>query len=131
MSLFSHLELVKDNRSTINQHHNLVDVLFLIISAVTSGCEGWQDIEVYGESKINWLRKFRPFNNGIPTRHSIARIFRTVDTDSLLLSMYSWVNQHRIKSNQPIIAFDGKTIRGASIWRIRYILFLHSTVKQD
>lgn len=114
MSLFSHLELVKDNRSTINQHHNLVDVLFLIISAVTSGCEGWQDIEVYGESKIDWLKKFRPFNNGIPTRHSIARIFRTVDTESLLLSMYSWVNQQRVKSNQPIIAFDGKTIRGAS-----------------
>ncbi|MEM5546404.1 transposase family protein, partial [Pseudoalteromonas fuliginea] len=44
MSLFSHLELVKDNRSHINQHHNLVDVLFLIITAVTSGCENWQDI---------------------------------------------------------------------------------------
>ena len=58
MSLFSHLELVKDNRSTINQYHNLVDVLFLIICAVTSGCEGWQDIEVYGESKIDWLKNF-------------------------------------------------------------------------
>ncbi|WP_425469296.1 transposase family protein [Pseudoalteromonas neustonica] len=46
MSLFSHLEPVKDNRSTINQHHKLVYVLFLIISAVTSGCECWQDIEV-------------------------------------------------------------------------------------
>ncbi|MEI8668304.1 ISAs1-like element ISPsesp1 family transposase [Pseudoalteromonas sp. B131b] len=114
MSLFSHLELVKDNRSHINQHHNLVDVLFLIITAVTSGCENWQDIEIYGESKLNWLRGFRSFKNGIPTRHSIARIFRTVDTDSLLLAMYSWVNQNRVKSAHPVIAFDGKTIRGAS-----------------
>lgn len=37
MSLFSHLELVKDNRSHINQHNNLFDVLFLIITAVKSG----------------------------------------------------------------------------------------------
>ncbi|MCO7191048.1 transposase family protein, partial [Pseudoalteromonas sp. XMcav2-N] len=32
MSLFSHLELVEDKRSSINQHHDLTDVLFLIIS---------------------------------------------------------------------------------------------------
>lgn len=40
MSLFSHLELVKDNRSHINQHNNLFDVLFLIITAVKSGGGG-------------------------------------------------------------------------------------------
>lgn len=52
MSLFSHLELVEDKRSSINQHHDLTDVLFLIISAVLSGCEGWKDIEVFGRSKL-------------------------------------------------------------------------------
>ncbi|CAH9050029.1 ISAs1 family transposase ISPsesp1 [Pseudoalteromonas sp. CIP111854] len=114
MSLFSHLELVKENRSTINQHHNLVDIMFLIISAITSGCKGWQDIEIYGNKKLTWLRRFRPFVHGIPTRHSIARIFRGLDSDSLLLALYSWVNQQREKSGMPVIAFDGKTIRGAS-----------------
>lgn len=114
MSLFSHLELVKENRSTINQHHNLVDIMFLIISAITSGCEGWQDIEIYGNKKLPWLRRFRSFAHGIPTRHSIARIFRGLDSDSLLLALYSWVNQQREKSGMPVIAFDGKTIRGAS-----------------
>ena len=46
VSLFSRLELAKDNRSIINQYHNLVDVLFLI-RVVTPGGEEWQDIEVY------------------------------------------------------------------------------------
>ncbi|KZN44496.1 hypothetical protein N476_05730 [Pseudoalteromonas luteoviolacea H33] len=53
MSLFSHLELVKESRSTINQHQNLVDIMFLIISAITSGCEGWQDIEIYGNKNCH------------------------------------------------------------------------------
>ncbi|TMO67766.1 hypothetical protein CWC18_00015 [Pseudoalteromonas aurantia] len=89
MSLFSHLELVKENRSTINQHYNLVDIIFLIISAITSGCEGWQGIEIYGNKKLPWLRRFRSFAHGIPTRHSIAHIFRGLDNDSLLLALYS------------------------------------------
>lgn len=91
-----------------------MDVLFLVISAVTAGCEGWKDIEIYGHSKLNWLRQFRPFNAGIPNRHSIARIFRVIDTDSLVLSLFSWVNEHRQKSAKPVIAFDGKTLRGTS-----------------
>ena len=114
MSLFSHLELVEDKRSSINQHHDLTDVLFLIISAVLSGCEGWKDIEVFGHSKLPWLRQFRAFKHGIPTRHSIARILKTVETDSLVLALFSWVNEQRSQSGRPIIAFDGKTLRGAS-----------------
>ncbi|QQQ65451.1 transposase family protein [Pseudoalteromonas sp. GCY] len=51
-SLFSHLELVEGKRSSINQHHDLTDVLFLIISALLSSCEGWKDIEVFGHGKL-------------------------------------------------------------------------------
>ncbi|PHI34750.1 glutamyl-tRNA amidotransferase [Pseudoalteromonas sp. GCY] len=42
----------------MNQHHALTDVLFLIISAVLSDCEGWKDTEIFGRSKRPWLRQF-------------------------------------------------------------------------
>ncbi|NOU51928.1 transposase family protein [Pseudoalteromonas sp. JBTF-M23] len=76
ISLFSLLELIEDKRSSINQHHDLADVLFLIISPVLSGCEGWKDIEVFEHDKQPRLRQFRAFKHGIPTRHSIARIIK-------------------------------------------------------
>ena len=53
MTLIEHLTLVEETRSDINRKHNLVDVMFLVISAIMSGAEGWNDIETYGDSKID------------------------------------------------------------------------------
>ncbi|WP_139093559.1 transposase family protein, partial [Vibrio celticus] len=41
MNLIEYLSVVEDTRSDINQKHNLIDVMFLVISAIASGCEGW------------------------------------------------------------------------------------------
>ncbi|GGZ15956.1 MAG: ISAs1 family transposase [Shewanella fodinae] len=113
MDLLEHLTVVEETRSDINQRHNLVDVMFLVLSAIMSGAEGWQDIETFGDSKLPWLQKFRPFNHGIPRRHTIARILRTVVVESLLEALLNWVNEQRTYTGKPIIAFDGKVLRGA------------------
>ncbi|QUJ69700.1 ISAs1 family transposase (plasmid) [Photobacterium sp. GJ3] len=113
MSLFDHLTLVEENRSHINQRHNLVDVMFLILSAISTGAEGWQDIEIFGDLKLDWLRQYRAFKHGIPRRHTIARIVESVDCQSLMLALLSWVNQMREHKQQPLIALDGKALRGS------------------
>ena len=40
MTLIEHLTLVEETRSEINRKHNLVDVMFLIISAIMRWCRG-------------------------------------------------------------------------------------------
>ena len=67
MSLFDHLSIIEDTRSRINRQHDLVDIMFLVMAAIASGCEGWLEIEAFGHDHINWLRKYRRFENGIPT----------------------------------------------------------------
>jgi predicted transposase YbfD/YdcC len=113
MDFFAHLSLIEDPRSHVNRQHNLVDIMFLVMAAVVSGCEGWQEIEDFGTNKLDWLRKYRPFACGIPTRHSIARIIKGVKIEPLVQSLFAWVNARRKAAGQPIIAIDGKTIRGA------------------
>ena len=113
MNLIEYLSVVEDTRSDINQKHDLIDVMFLVISAITSGCEGWQDIEIYGDEKLDWLRQYRPFINGIPRRHTIARILRAVVAESLLEALALWINEQRANQNKPVIAFDGKVLRGS------------------
>ena len=66
-TLLTCLALVRGNRSFINQQHDLVDVMFLVISATMAGAEGWTDIETYGIMKKDWLTKYRPFNNLLTT----------------------------------------------------------------
>ncbi|NRN31062.1 transposase family protein, partial [Photorhabdus heterorhabditis] len=52
MNLIEHLSVVKETRSDINRQYELVDVIFLVVSAIMAGAEGWQDIETYGHAKI-------------------------------------------------------------------------------
>ncbi|MDE1485368.1 transposase family protein [Xenorhabdus bovienii] len=84
MTLIEHLSVVEETRSKVNQKHNLVDVIFLVISAILAGAEGWQDIQTYGDAKKEWLKTYRPFVNGIPRRHTIARILKAIVAGSLL-----------------------------------------------
>lgn len=113
MNLIEHLSVVKDTRLSINQKHDLIDIILLVVSAITAGCEGWQDIETYGEHKLEWLRKYRPFTHGIPRRHTIARILRSVVAESLLEALTLWINEQRKSQRKPVIAFDGKVLRGS------------------
>ncbi|KOY63498.1 transposase [Photorhabdus heterorhabditis] len=112
-TLIEHLTVVKETRSDINRQYELIDVIFLVISAILAGAEGWQDIETYGRAKIKWLKKYRPFPNGIPRRHTVARIVRAIELDSLLEALLNWINEQREQGGKPVIAFDGKVLRHA------------------
>ena len=113
MSFITHFEEITDGRTDINIRYDLLDVVFLTLVAILSGAEGWQDIERFGTTKLNWLRKHRAFKEGIPRRHTIARIISGIKPDSLLSSFVSWVNELRVTKGQSHIAIDGKTLRGS------------------
>ena len=113
MSLFDHLNLIEDPRSHINLDHNLVDIIFLVMAATASGCNGWLEIEKFGNEHLSWLQKHRPFEKGIPTRQSIGRIIRAIDVDMMVLALFRWANSMRESTGRPLIAIDGKTLRGA------------------
>ena len=51
MSLLTHLATIDDPRRDINKKHELLDILFLTVSAVLSGAEGWKDIKEFGDDK--------------------------------------------------------------------------------
>ena len=57
MSLLVHLATIDDPRRAINKKHELLDILFLAVSAVMSGAEGWADIKPFGDEKLDWLRR--------------------------------------------------------------------------
>lgn len=111
MSFINHFENLEDTRSHINKKHELLDILFLTVVAIMSGAEGWKDIKQFGDSKLDWLRQFRPFEAGIPVDDTIARIISALAPEPLLKCFMNWVNEIREKQGQAIIAFDGKTLR--------------------
>lgn len=59
---------------------------FSSVTGVVSGCEGWNDIHGFGCAKLDWLRKYTPFKNGIPVDDTIARIISALVPESLLIN---------------------------------------------
>lgn len=111
MSFIEHFSEVNDPRTHINVKHDFLDVLFLSVSAVLSGAEGWKDIKEFGDEKLEWLRQYREFANGIPVDDTIARIIRAISPEEFNRAFINWVNEVRTEKGQEQIAIDGKTLR--------------------
>jgi len=107
------IEKIEDHRTEINKDYELADIIFLTITAILCGAKGWKSIQIFGEAQIDWLRQYRDFSNGIPTRHSIGRIIRGIKAESLVSSFINLSNSLRDKESKEHIAFDGKVLRGS------------------
>jgi len=126
MIIIEHLQKVRDTRSHINQVYPVVEIAFLVITAMICGQNKWTDIKDFGEGNLDWLRQHLPYENGIPTRHNIAAITRAIVPETLLAAMVSWVNMHRESNGSPIISVDGKVLKGAKASRLDNPLYMVS-----
>jgi predicted transposase YbfD/YdcC len=95
-----------------NFQYPLEEILFLNISAIISGFTEWKEIVYFGEEKIDWLRKFFAFKNGIPSHDILNGLFNRLDTKEFNSCFMNWVNSIVVHSDGRVVAFDGKTIRG-------------------
>lgn len=111
MCFLDHFEDLSDPRSHINRKYELLDIIFLVVSAVVSGAEGWTDIQQFGKEKLDWLKQFRDFENGIPVDDTIARTIRALEPTQMTECFISWVNELRGENGHEFIAIDGKTLR--------------------
>ncbi|NJO16874.1 MAG: transposase family protein [Thioploca sp.] len=62
----SGFESIEDPRRN-NHCHQLGDILFIACCAVICGAESWNDIELYGQSKFDWLKHLLELPHGVPS----------------------------------------------------------------
>ena len=112
-SIIEYFSILKDPRIERDKKHKLVDIIVLAICAVLSGAEGWEAIEEYGHAKLEWLRKFIPLENGVPTHDTIARVLSRVSAKGLQECFLNWVRavqQLRRGKSWPLMA-NGCAVR--------------------
>ncbi len=107
----SHFSSIPEPRIERCRKHELLDILFLSISAILCGADGWEEIEDFGRAKLDWLRRYFPYTEGIPKHDTIARVLSRLDPEALQKSFISWVNAASELTNGEVIAIDGKTVR--------------------
>lgn len=100
-----------DPRVDRTKIYPLTEIIFLTVTAVLSGCEGWKQIKDFGEVKLDWLRRYLPYEAGIPVDDTIARVMRKLNTDGFKERFIAWMQDVSITTNGDVIAVDGKTLR--------------------
>lgn len=109
--LLFHFNELEDPRIERTKRYPLIEIIFLIISATVSGCEGWKSIRDFGLLKLDWLRTFLPYENGIPVDDTLARVMRKLDTKQFAHCFTRWMQSVLKATDGDIIAIDGKTLR--------------------
>jgi predicted transposase YbfD/YdcC len=104
---------LSDPRSDRNQLYPISEILLTSLCAAICGAEGWQDIEDFGLSKLDFLRTILPYENGIPSDDTFRRFFRSLDPEVFSQCFTDWFETIRpdIISSDSVLAIDGKSLR--------------------
>jgi hypothetical protein len=75
---FDNLEAPRIDRKKL---YHLTEILFVVIYASICGAQSWSDFVTFGEEKPEYLQRFLPFANGIPSKNTFARVFASLGPD--------------------------------------------------
>lgn len=112
--LTEHLSRIEDIRMDRTKLYPLNEILFLCVSAVISGFEDWEEIVDFGEEKLEWLRKYLPYENGIPSHDTVNRVVSMLDYRVFEKSFIDWATMEIRLPNGTVISMDGKKLRGSA-----------------
>lgn len=108
-----YLEKVPDIRDDWRLSYSLIEVLFIVFCSQINGFESFTEYEIYGKSKLTFLRRFLPYKNGCPSRVTFHRVLATLDPKTLEDLLISWTRIVVNPEEPHVLAIDGKTHRGA------------------
>ena len=91
IDLMENLSVIYDARQEGKVVHKLTDILLLTICAVIAGAEGWDEIEDFGNARLDWLKQYGDFENGIPSYSTIAKVVSLVDPEQFQLCFIEWM----------------------------------------
>ena len=113
-NLKDHLSKVPDPREPYKIKYYLTEILFLVVSGVTSDCREWQELVDFGEDKLDWLRQYYPYASGIPSHDTLNRVFSLLDKKAFGDMFVDWVTAGLTLEAGSQIAVDGKYSRSSA-----------------
>jgi predicted transposase YbfD/YdcC len=101
---------LKDPRSR-TPTHKLEEMLVVALCAILCGAETWVGIQIWAQGKLEWLRRFVPLCNGVPSHDTFGRVFAALDARRFEACFIRWMSALIPSLTGQIVAIDGKTVR--------------------
>lgn len=103
--------LTDPRRPAGNLRHNLLDIIVLALCGTICFCDTWDEIEDFGNERIDWLKKYLTLENGIAGHDTIARVMSRLDTAEFFRCLQAWIDGLQLDLKGRGIHVDGKTAR--------------------
>lgn len=124
LSLARHLASLPDPRVDRTKKHLLGDILIIALCATIAGADSWQEVEHFGQVKLDWLRTFLELPNGIPSHDTFRRVFARLDPKAFSRCVGAWMTGLCQALGLRHVAIDGKAARAAKASNFCGCLFL-------
>jgi len=125
--LTSEMSEISDTRDASYVRHKLSDIIMIVLLAVLAGANEWGEIEVFGQEKYAWLKKFLELRNGVPTDDTYRIVVSKINPHYLyeLMKCFFIKKVEQIvkiykkdDEEKDIIACDGKVSKGSKRQKI-------------
>ena len=103
-------EALDDPRQQAKVLYPLPEILLLCLCAVLGGADSWVDVALYGQHKLEFLRRLLPFAHGVPSHDQLGNVFARLDAQQFQSCFIAWVERFTT-AVRGVVAVDGKTLR--------------------
>ena len=113
LRIHEHFATLADPRVDRTKRHALMDIVVIAIVAVIGGADGWDDIELFGDARCEWLKTFLKLRSGVPCADTFRRVFAALDPEPFQCCLLGWMSELADGLCGKLVAMDGKTARGS------------------
>jgi len=111
-ALLDQFSALEDPRQAWKVVYPLPEILLSVLCASLAGADDFVEIERWANRKLDFLRRFLPFGNGIPSHDTLNDVFNALPAGAFSDCFVAWVES--LRGDDPdIVAIDGKTSRRA------------------
>jgi hypothetical protein len=72
-------EPLEDTRRQKSCAYPLQELLLTAVRAISASADDWVEVVAWDLEKLDWLRRFLPFRNGIASHDTFSRVFAVAD----------------------------------------------------
>lgn len=94
-----------------NVRHVFTDILTLAIMAVLCRADDWDEVVLWAQSRLDWLKTFLALPGGIPCPDTFARVFSRIDPAAFERCFVAWAAALSGSLAGRAVAIDGKILR--------------------
>lgn len=111
-SLLEHFSSIKDGREPCKVMYPLSEVLLLAVCGTMAACDDYDDIVLWGETHLDFLRGLQDYHFGVPCADWLRVVMNRIEPGLFAACFMSFAAE-RLPAAAGQIAIDGKTSRGS------------------